>query len=100
MTMRMDKPFLVGMVCSAALLAGCTTCLCIDIENGDAFSYRYAPWEDACAEEAAARARYYWHGARDNYPTNVEHVLEIRLYRRGETNDVKRAVYRVTGKEA
>jgi len=89
--------FIFAAVVAAVCLSGCTSCMLIDLYNRDVFTYRYAPWDNKDAEEAAARARYYWNGAAENYPTNVEHVLEIRLHKCGETNDIKRAVYYIPG---
>jgi len=83
-----------------AAFAGCTSCMLVDISQGDAFSYRYSPWDNRDAEEAGARVKYWAYVGPKHYPTNEVLRMKLELYR--GTNCIKQAFYDFpgTGEEA
>ena len=87
----------------AALVAGCTSCHCIDIANGDFYGYSYAPWQSKNSKDMAARAEYYEWGARTQYGADTCHRIEIVMYDSGDTteqtNVLKRARYWICGEK-
>lgn len=95
----MKKLFLIA----ALAVCGCTSTYMIDIYHGDRFGYRTwcwaTPMEERCAE-MEARIRLYGWDAREHYPTNVCHRIEILYYDEGreeQTNVNKRVRYWIWG---